>query len=385
MVLRRPPRIASRAGFPAGPSLCLHTPLTGSSPLPRCPSSRAVLCSHTKTTASPPPERPPGPAVPRGLGLAAPPFLPALLPGHPVAESFWVGSCGLRPPPSWKPQWQRGEKGRGEGRLGQESTPTWGLGAESGSPNARCCSPASLSCCWACLWPPWLFIPTSGPTLLPSAVRPWRGTPTRPCTTGGFLCFALVFCALLQVVFWRFYNPTQVEDAVLDTYDLVYEQAVRSPSSVWRQELAAIQDTFQCCGKWSPFGLLGDAEAGLCPGELARREVRRAARASGPSGVAAGHHGAPPQTQGHAPRGSRGKSRCGPEGEAVVREARRGLGWGRQLTTGPFCIHSFVHTTPARASPGQARRPCDPAAVKPPTPPSEASSSTGGRRETDGV
>ncbi|XP_023580160.1 tetraspanin-32 isoform X4 [Trichechus manatus latirostris] len=201
----------------------------------------------------------------------------------------------------------------------------------------------------------------------------------------GFLCFALVFCALLQVVFWRFYNPTQVEDAVLDTYDLVYEQAVRSPSSVWRQELAAIQDTFQCCGKWSPFGLLGDAEAGLCPGELARREVRRAARASGPSGVAAGHHGAPPQTQGHAPRGSRGKSRCGPEGEAVVREARRGLGWGRQLTTGPFCIHSFVHTTPARASPGQARRPCDPAAVKPPTPPSEASSSTGGRRETDGV
>ncbi|KAM9658541.1 tetraspanin-32 isoform 2-T3 [Trichechus inunguis] len=243
MVLRRPPRIASRAGFPAGPSLCLHTPLTGSSPLPRCPSSRAVLCSHTKTTASPPPERPPGPAVPRGLGLAAPPFLPALLPGHPVAESFWVGSCGLRPPPSWKPQWQRGEKGRGEGRLGQESTPTWGLGAESGSPNARCCSPASLSCCWACLWPPWLFIPTSGPTLLPSAVRPWRGTPTRPCTTGGFLCFALVFCALLQVVFWRFYNPTQVEDAVLDTYDLVYEQAVRSPSSVWRQELAAIQDT----------------------------------------------------------------------------------------------------------------------------------------------
>ncbi|KAM9658543.1 tetraspanin-32 isoform 4-T5 [Trichechus inunguis] len=89
---------------------------------------------------------------------------------------------------------------------------------------------------------------------------------------GGFLCFALVFCALLQVVFWRFYNPTQVEDAVLDTYDLVYEQAVRSPSSVWRQELAAIQDTFQCCGKWSPFGLLGDAEAGLCPGELATRE-----------------------------------------------------------------------------------------------------------------
>ncbi|XP_064143650.1 tetraspanin-32 isoform X4 [Loxodonta africana] len=63
-----------------------------------------------------------------------------------------------------------------------------------------------------------------------------------------------------------------VEDAVLDTYDLVYEQAVQSPSSVWGQKLAAIQDTFQCCGKQSPFSLLGDAEAGLCPGELAKRE-----------------------------------------------------------------------------------------------------------------
>ncbi|XP_049748804.1 tetraspanin-32 isoform X2 [Elephas maximus indicus] len=64
-----------------------------------------------------------------------------------------------------------------------------------------------------------------------------------------------------------------VEDAVLDTYDLVYEQAVQSPSSVWGQKLAAIQDTFQCCGKQSPFSLLGDAEAGLCPGELAKREA----------------------------------------------------------------------------------------------------------------
>ncbi|XP_064143649.1 tetraspanin-32 isoform X3 [Loxodonta africana] len=89
---------------------------------------------------------------------------------------------------------------------------------------------------------------------------------------GSFLCFALVFCALVQVAFWRFCKPTQVEDAVLDTYDLVYEQAVQSPSSVWGQKLAAIQDTFQCCGKQSPFSLLGDAEAGLCPGELAKRE-----------------------------------------------------------------------------------------------------------------
>ncbi|XP_029770819.1 tetraspanin-32 isoform X4 [Suricata suricatta] len=90
----------------------------------------------------------------------------------------------------------------------------------------------------------------------------------------GFLCFALGFCALVQVAVWKFHNPTQVEDAVLDAYDLVYDQAVRSGPSTVRQQLAAIQDTFQCCGKTSPFGLLGDAEASLCPGEEAARQLR---------------------------------------------------------------------------------------------------------------
>ncbi|XP_008068478.1 tetraspanin-32 [Carlito syrichta] len=89
---------------------------------------------------------------------------------------------------------------------------------------------------------------------------------------GAFLCFALAFCALVQVLFWKFHNPTQVEDAMLDTYDLVYDQAVRTASHVRRQELAAIQDMFLCCGKSSPFSRLGGAEAGLCQGEDAKRE-----------------------------------------------------------------------------------------------------------------
>nr|XP_035923697.1 tetraspanin-32 isoform X2 [Halichoerus grypus] len=91
----------------------------------------------------------------------------------------------------------------------------------------------------------------------------------------GFLCFALVFSALVQVAFWRFHNPTQVEDALLDTYDLVYDRAVRNLSGTPRQQLVAIQDMFLCCGKSSPFSLLGDAEAGLCRGEQAARQVRR--------------------------------------------------------------------------------------------------------------
>ncbi|XP_006893432.1 PREDICTED: tetraspanin-32 [Elephantulus edwardii] len=89
---------------------------------------------------------------------------------------------------------------------------------------------------------------------------------------GGFLCFALAFCILVQVVLWRFCNPTQVEDAVLDTYDLVYEQVVRGLSKSRWQELTVIQDVFQCCGKQSPFSRLGEVEAGLCPGALARRK-----------------------------------------------------------------------------------------------------------------
>ncbi|XP_023039321.1 tetraspanin-32 isoform X1 [Piliocolobus tephrosceles] len=139
----------------------------------------------------------------------------------------------------------------------------------------------------------------------------------------GFLCFSLAFCAQVQVVFWRLRSPTQdathpsvlnadlpgggagladpgqgpkaslwkgqqlgeegglpgpaenessVEDAMLDTYDLVYEQAMKGTSHVRRQELAAIQDMFLCCGKRSPFSRLGSTEADLCQGQEVARE-----------------------------------------------------------------------------------------------------------------
>ncbi|XP_011369608.1 tetraspanin-32 [Pteropus vampyrus] len=89
---------------------------------------------------------------------------------------------------------------------------------------------------------------------------------------GGFLCFVLVFCALVQVAVWRFHNPSQVEDAVLDVYDLVYDQAVKGYSGTRRQELVAIQDTFQCCGRSDPSGPLGGGQAELCHGEEAARQ-----------------------------------------------------------------------------------------------------------------
>ncbi|XP_048663825.1 tetraspanin-32 isoform X3 [Marmota marmota marmota] len=116
----------------------------------------------------------------------------------------------------------------------------------------------------------------SGAASLHTSCQPTQATRlhtvTRPLCSQGFLCFALVFCSLVQVAFWRFHNPTQVEDTMLDTYDLVYDQAVRSPSSIQGPELAAIQDTFLCCGKRSPFQLLGSREADPCRGEEAARE-----------------------------------------------------------------------------------------------------------------
>lgn len=33
---------------------------------------------------------------------------------------------------------------------------------------------------------------------------------TRPSSAQGFLCFALVFCVLTQMAFWRLHNPAQV-------------------------------------------------------------------------------------------------------------------------------------------------------------------------------
>ncbi|XP_024902047.1 LOW QUALITY PROTEIN: tetraspanin-32 [Pteropus alecto] len=89
---------------------------------------------------------------------------------------------------------------------------------------------------------------------------------------GGFLCFVLVFCALVQVAVWRFHNPSQVEDAVLDVYDLVYDQAVKGYSGARRQELVAIQDTFQCCGRSDPSGPPGGGQAEPCHGEEAARQ-----------------------------------------------------------------------------------------------------------------
>ncbi|KAK4822244.1 hypothetical protein QYF61_011916 [Mycteria americana] len=57
----------------------------------------------------------------------------------------------------------------------------------------------------------------------------------------------------------------QVEDSMMDVYDLVYEEVRRNASSFRRHELTAIHEAFLCCGKRSPFGDTANVERKMCP------------------------------------------------------------------------------------------------------------------------
>ncbi|KFV03418.1 Tetraspanin-32, partial [Tauraco erythrolophus] len=81
----------------------------------------------------------------------------------------------------------------------------------------------------------------------------------------GFFCFALAFCGLIPAACWRYMHSTEVEDSMMDVYDLVYEEVRRNASSFRRQELTAIHEAFLCCGKISPFGDMTNVERETCP------------------------------------------------------------------------------------------------------------------------
>ncbi|NWU63328.1 TSN32 protein, partial [Pterocles burchelli] len=84
-------------------------------------------------------------------------------------------------------------------------------------------------------------------------------------TAMGFCCFALAFCGLIPAACWRYTHSTEVEDSMMDVYDLVYEEVRRNTSSFRRHELTAIHEAFLCCGKHSPFGDTANVEHKTCP------------------------------------------------------------------------------------------------------------------------
>ncbi|NWU91405.1 TSN32 protein, partial [Upupa epops] len=84
-------------------------------------------------------------------------------------------------------------------------------------------------------------------------------------TAVGYFCFALAFCGLLPAVCWRYTHGAEVEDSMMDVYDLVYDEVRRNTSSFRRHELTAIHEAFLCCGKNSPFGDTASVEHKTCP------------------------------------------------------------------------------------------------------------------------
>ncbi|NXJ61091.1 TSN32 protein, partial [Rostratula benghalensis] len=89
-------------------------------------------------------------------------------------------------------------------------------------------------------------------------------------TAMGFFCFALAFCGLVPAACWRYTHSTEVEESMMDVYDLVYEEVRRNASSFRRHELTAIHEAFLCCGKHSPFGDTANIEHKTCPSSQVR-------------------------------------------------------------------------------------------------------------------
>ncbi|XP_004941497.2 tetraspanin-32 [Gallus gallus] len=87
---------------------------------------------------------------------------------------------------------------------------------------------------------------------------------SRCLTATAFFCFALAFCGMILALCWRYVHSTEVEDSMLDVYDLVYEEVRRNGSSSKRHELTLIHEVFQCCGKHSPLGDTAAVQHTMC-------------------------------------------------------------------------------------------------------------------------
>lgn len=169
-----PPRIKALGRTHQGASLCLHTPETGSSPLPSClllltrllprclvrphqEQGRAPLGQDSDIHKCPVSGARAGVA---GGGRSWPcrpspsclPFFPGTQPlsSQGVLTGRWAGAVyllggQLRSEAPAQLETTVGGEGGGEQRKAEEQRPPWALGVESGWPNARCWSPASLS------------------------------------------------------------------------------------------------------------------------------------------------------------------------------------------------------------------------------------------------
>uniref|UniRef100_A0A670I978 Tetraspanin n=1 Tax=Podarcis muralis TaxID=64176 RepID=A0A670I978_PODMU len=87
-----------------------------------------------------------------------------------------------------------------------------------------------------------------------------------------FFCFGVVFCASVKATYWSITNGIVAEDAMMDVYDIVYEDVRSNSSNTRRQELHTIHKTFLCCGKKLPFGEASRIEKEMCQSEAVGTE-----------------------------------------------------------------------------------------------------------------
>ncbi|GCC34272.1 tetraspanin-32-like [Chiloscyllium punctatum] len=78
------------------------------------------------------------------------------------------------------------------------------------------------------------------------------------------ISFAVLFCGVVQMMYWKSTYKHLVENAVKDVYDFLYEDFMRNSSTNSKQDLMAIHSTFFCCGKNSTFSHYNSVENETC-------------------------------------------------------------------------------------------------------------------------
>ncbi|XP_059507846.1 tetraspanin-32-like isoform X2 [Stegostoma tigrinum] len=78
------------------------------------------------------------------------------------------------------------------------------------------------------------------------------------------ICFAVLFCGVVQMMYWKSAYKHLVESAVKDVYDFLYDDFMRNSSINSKQDLIAIHSAFLCCGKNSTFSHYSSVENETC-------------------------------------------------------------------------------------------------------------------------
>ncbi|XP_039609298.1 tetraspanin-32-like isoform X1 [Polypterus senegalus] len=84
----------------------------------------------------------------------------------------------------------------------------------------------------------------------------------------GYFCLATLFCATVQLGYWRYTHGEEVGNIVKDIYDFLYYNFTRNKSTIAGKHLEDIHSVYVCCGKCSSFSPTCHVEDNTCPDTL---------------------------------------------------------------------------------------------------------------------